>query len=68
MLDEPTNHLDLESITALNKGMQGFKGVLLFASSDQELTETVANRIIKINSKKDFDRYVTYEEYLKFNI
>ena len=68
MLDEPTNHLDLESITALNKGMQNFKGVLLFASSDQELTETVANRIIKINNKKDFDRYVTYEEYLKFNI
>jgi len=68
MLDEPTNHLDLESITALNKGMQNFKGVLLFASSDQELTETVANRIIKINNKKDFDRYVTYEEYLKLNI
>lgn len=67
MLDEPTNHLDLESITALNKGMQNFKGVLLFASSDQELTETVANRIIKINNKKDFDRYVTYEEYLKLN-
>jgi ATPase subunit of ABC transporter with duplicated ATPase domains len=47
--------------------MQSFKGVLLFASSDQELTETVANRIIKINNKKDFDRYVTYEEYLKLN-
>ena len=68
ILDEPTNHLDLESITALNKGMQNFKGVLLFASSDQELTETVANRIIKINTKKDFDRYVTYEEYLKLNV
>lgn len=65
LLDEPTNHLDLESITALNKGMQNFKGVLLFTSSDQELTETVANRIIKINTKKDYDRYITYDEYLK---
>jgi ATPase subunit of ABC transporter with duplicated ATPase domains len=45
IMDEPTNHLDLESIQSLNKGMQNFKGVLLFASSDQELTETVANRI-----------------------
>jgi len=67
ILDEPTNHLDLESITALNKGMQSFKGVLLFASSDQELTETVANRIIKINSKKDYDKYITYDEYIKNN-
>lgn len=64
LLDEPTNHLDLESITALNKGMQNFKGVLLFASSDQELTETVANRIIKINTKKEYDRYITYAEYI----
>lgn len=68
LLDEPTNHLDLESITALNKGMQNFKGVLLFASSDQELTETVANRIIKINSKKDYDKYITYDEYIKNNL
>ncbi len=67
ILDEPTNHLDLESITALNKGMQSFKGVLLFASSDQELTNTVANRIIKINNKKEFDRYLTYDEYLNLN-
>lgn len=68
LLDEPTNHLDLESITALNKGMQNFKGVLLFASSDQELTETVANRIIKINTKKEYDRYTTYAEYISQNL
>ena len=65
LLDEPTNHLDLESITALNKGMINFKGCLLFASSDQELTDTVANRIIKIGKTKDFDKYLTYSEYLK---
>jgi ATPase subunit of ABC transporter with duplicated ATPase domains len=65
ILDEPTNHLDLESITALNNGMNNFKGIILFASSDQELTQTVANRIVKINETKVFDKYVTYEEYLK---
>jgi len=64
ILDEPTNHLDLESITALNGGMRSFKGILFFATSDQELTQTVANRIVKINNTKVFDKYVTYEEYL----
>ena len=65
ILDEPTNHLDLESITALNKGMINFKGVLLFSSSDQELTQTVANRIIKIDNTKTLDKYITYQEYLE---
>ncbi len=65
ILDEPTNHLDLESITALNKGMINFKGVMCFASSDQEIMETVANRIIKINNKKEFDKYITYDEYIQ---
>ena len=65
ILDEPTNHLDLESITALNKGMTNFKGILLFASSDQELTQTVANRIIQIENTKTFDKYITYDEYIE---
>lgn len=65
ILDEPTNHLDLESITALNKGMSAYKGILLFASSDQELTQTVANRLIKIDNTKTFDKYMTYDEYIE---
>lgn len=67
ILDEPTNHLDLESITALNKGMINFKGVLLFASSDQELSSTVANRIIKVDTTKTFDKYITFSEYIAKN-
>ncbi len=65
ILDEPTNHLDLESITALNKGMTGYKGVLLFASVDQEVVQTTANRIIRINKTKEYDKYITYDEYLE---
>lgn len=65
ILDEPTNHLDLEAITALNKGMINFKGGLMFASHDQELMQTVANRIIEINGTKTFDKLTTYEEYLE---
>ena len=64
IMDEPTNHLDLESITALNNGMKNFKGCMLFTSHDQELMNTVANRIIEINGTKKFDKKVTYDEYL----
>ena len=64
ILDEPTNHLDLESITALNTGMKNFKGCMLFTSHDQELMNTVANRIIEINGTKTFDKGVTYDEYV----
>ena len=64
ILDQPTNHLDLESITAVNKGLQSFKGVVLFTSHDHEFISTVANRIIVL--EKDGIRDVTesYDEYL----
>lgn len=64
IFDEPTNHLDLESITALNNGMKNFRGCMLFTSHDQELMNTVANRIIEINGTKKFDKNVNYDEYL----
>ena len=65
IFDEPTNHLDLESITALNNGMKNFRGCMLLTSHDQELMNTVANRIIDIEGgKKTFDKNVTYDEYL----
>ncbi|MCM1437857.1 MAG: ATP-binding cassette domain-containing protein [Roseburia sp.] len=64
ILDEPTNHLDLESITALNNGMKNFRGCMLFTSHDQELMNTVANRIIEINGTKRFDKNVSYDEYI----
>ena len=65
IMDEPTNHLDLESITALNKGMQNFKNPILFTSHDHELMSTVANRIIFIGKSKDFDREMNYDDYLE---
>ncbi len=67
IMDEPINHLDLESIQSLNNGMKNFKGCILFTTSDQEILSTVANRIIVINGKKDFDRQITYEEYISQN-
>ncbi|MDP8212342.1 MAG: ATP-binding cassette domain-containing protein [Candidatus Zapsychrus exili] len=65
ILDEPTNHLDLESITALNRGLERYKGAILFSSHDHELVQTVANRIIEITPKGYIDRAdTTYDEYL----
>jgi len=64
IFDEPTNHLDLESITALNNGMKDFKAPLIFTSRDQELTETVANRIIEITPKGIIDKLTSYNDYI----
>ncbi|MCL2591764.1 MAG: ATP-binding cassette domain-containing protein [Defluviitaleaceae bacterium] len=65
VFDEPTNHLDLESITALNKGMQNFKGGIMFITHDEEIMSTVANRIIEIEDTKVLDRDMSYEDYLE---
>ena len=66
ILDEPTNHLDLESITALNRGMESFPGTILFSSHDHQLVQTAANRIIELTSQGCIDRMgVTYDEYLE---
>ncbi len=64
IFDEPTNHLDLESITALNDGLSAYKGCMLLTSHDQELMNTVCNRIIEIKDTKVYDRQVTYDEYV----
>lgn len=67
IFDEPTNHLDLESITALNNGLSSYKGCMLLTSHDQELMNTVCNRIIEIDAgtgAKKYDRCVTYDDYV----
>ena len=65
VLDDPTNHLDIESITSVNKGLEKFPGVLLFNSHDQEMIQTLANRIIEITPGGIMDRKTTLEEYLE---
>ena len=69
VLDQPTNHLDLESITAVNNGLNGlidFKGVVLFASHDHEFVQTVANRIMEFENGRLIDKMGTYEDYIEF--
>ena len=64
LLDQPTNHLDLESIAALNNGLEAFKYNIIFASHDHQLTQTVANRIIEITDDGVIDRMCTFDEYM----
>ncbi len=65
ILDEPTNHLDLEAITSLNRGMEKFRGTILFSSHDHQLVQTVANRIIELTPAGYIDRSgLTFDEYL----
>jgi len=65
IMDDPTNHLDLESITALNNGLESFKGSLLFYSKDHQLIQTVANRIIKVTDDGIIDERISYDEFLE---
>ena len=64
LLDQPTNHLDLESIAALNNGLEAFKHNIIFSCHDHQLTQTVANRIIEITEDGIIDRLCSYDEYV----
>ena len=64
MLDQPTNHLDLESIAALNNGLDAFAHNIIFSCHDHQLTETVANRIIEITPDGITDRKCSFDEYV----
>lgn len=66
VLDQPTNHLDLESITAVNKGLIEYKGVVLFSSHDHEFVQTVADRIIDFQEDGTLvDKMCSYDDYIE---
>ena len=65
LLDQPTNHLDMESIQAVNKGLEAFTGVVLLASHDHEMLESTCNRVIAFQPDGTIvDHYGTYDDYL----
>ena len=67
ILDQPTDHLDLESITAVNNGLQSFRGNVLFTSHDYEIVNTVANRIIEIRGDGSWtDRTGNYDDFVAY--
>ncbi len=69
LLDQPTNHLDLESIAALNNGLESVKCNVLVSSHDHQLVQTVCNRIFDFTAEgKLIDRRMSYEDYLATQI
>ena len=65
LLDQPTNHLDMESIQAVNKGLEAFGGVVLLASHDHEMLTSTCNRVIAFQPDGTIiDKYGTYDDYL----
>ena len=65
LLDQPTNHLDLESIAALNNGLEAVKCNVLVSSHDHQLIQTVCNRVFDFTAEgKLIDRMMSYDEYL----
>ena len=65
VLDEPTNHLDMESIEALNSGLEKFPGTLVFVSHDREFVSSLATRVLEVKGDGSIVDYLGgYEDYL----
>ena len=66
LLDEPTNHLDIESITALNDGLERYRSSLVISTFDEEIINTACNRLIEIKRDGSIrDKEISYEEYIE---
>ena len=64
ILDNPTVCLDLLTIVELESALKNFKGTVIFADSDHEFIQAIANRIIDLTPNGTVDRISTYEEFL----
>lgn len=65
VLDEPTNHLDMESIEALNMGLEEYEGTIIFVSHDRQFVSSLATQVLEIKHGGDVVHYRGgYEDYL----
>jgi ATP-binding cassette, subfamily F, member 3 len=48
LLDEPTNHLDVPSKDAIEKGISGYAGAVIFSSHDRFLLDRVATKVAEL--------------------
>ena len=65
LLDEPTNHLDAESISWLEDTLRNFSGAVIFVTHDRYFLDTIATRIIEIDSGKAFSHPGNYTAFLE---
>ncbi len=66
LMDEPTNHMDMETIEALQIGLEKYPGTLIFVSHDREFVGGLATRILEVRAGGSVvDFRGTYDEYLE---
>jgi ATP-binding cassette subfamily F protein 1 len=66
LLDEPTNHLDIESIGALIKGINQFKGAIIVITHDTHLIESIKRCVIYDVSNSRVTKFNdSFKEYTK---
>ena len=64
IMDNPTSCLDLPTIMALERALIEFDGTVIFADSDREFIQALANRIIDVTPDGIVDRLSTYDDFL----
>ena len=52
ILDEPTSFIDLPTITALQKLIKDYPGLVIFTSHDRYFVESTATKIYEIENQK----------------
>ena len=64
ILDNATACLDLLTIVEFESALKNFCGTVIFADSDHEFIQAIANRIIDLTPDGTVDRISNYEEFL----
>lgn len=64
ILDEPTNHLDIDTLSWLERYLQGYPGAILIVSHDRYFLDQVVNFVYEVSRHK-VKRFVgNYSKYL----
>ncbi|WP_213423618.1 ribosomal protection-like ABC-F family protein [Bhargavaea massiliensis] len=64
ILDEPTNHLDIETLSWLEKYLQGYEGAILVVSHDRYFLDQVVTIVYEVSRRKVTKYTGNYSAYL----
>lgn len=65
IMDEPTNHLDVETVEALGRALNSFKGGVLIVSHDEKLIDMVCKELWVVKDRSVITLEGGLEEYKK---